>query len=668
MTRSTPNPQKDPANKPARHKPGSESRNPVDSRQTIRGKNVVGSIDARDQAKVTVNQNIHEYTPLSEDEEKRRKQKSELKDLENAIRRKFMDWRRLISTPLSPSGNPYLFMQPFGSADSPRFFGRHEITNELLDQLKNNMTTFLDGTGKTSLLQARVIPALVEEGHLPLLISVSSEPLETSIKKQLLPNIGDMEFLNSMSLTEFVRRVSDQLKEKYLFLLIDQFEDFFDQPEAFRSAFAAEWKLCVSGSAPDVHWIFSIPAGSTYLLNMFKEKLAINPNLITLQPLEREEASEAMLSQASLRDIEIDEPVADAILDELDSLNKSVIDPGQLQLVCYMLAGGNELLVKHWTMQHYADQGRVEGILRGYLDRTIGNLDPLSREPAWQVLATLIDPSEKVVSETELIQKMKRLDVDEKITHNVLKYLEESHLVEYTTAYKLSSDRLRPSIQEWRDKRAALEKAKEEVWRQVRTIGGSALRGLIGGGIGFMLAYWALPYGERVPVTNIVFFLEWYGFLLVMRALVGAVAGFLMILAIDMILASIKGKRNNLRLPAGMLAGAVSFALALVSHTEQRDLSADPFSAMGIAAVEGAIWGLMAGAGTVWILISGQHTWLKFLGVSAICGLLLAISDFFLKGLDVSAPSYTVFISGMVMPLFLIGSAVWGRATTQKDG
>jgi hypothetical protein len=667
MTRSSSNAKKDPVNKPVRRKPSSTSQNPADSRWTIKGKNVVGSIEARDQAKVTFNQNINEYTPLSEEEEKRRKQKSELTDLENAIRRKFMDWGRLISTPLSPSGNPYLFMQPFGFGDSHRFFGRHEITNELLAQLKNSMTTFLDGTGKTSLLQARVIPALVEEGHLPLLISVSSEPLEVSIKKQLLPNIGDMEFLNSMSLTEFVRRVSDQLKDKYLFLLIDQFEDFFDQPEPFRGSFAAEWKLCVSGSAPDVHWLFSIPAGSTYLLNMFKEKLAINPNLITLQPLERQEAGEAMRGQASLRDIEIDEPVADTLLDELDSLNKSIIDPGQLQLVCYMLAGGNELLVKHWTMQHYTDQGRVEGILRGYLDRTIGNLDPLSREPAWQMLATLIDPSEKVVSEAELIQKMKRLDVDEQITRSVLKYLEESHLVEYTTAYKLSSDRLRPSIQEWRDRRAALEKAKEEVWRQARTIGGSALRGLIGGAIGFMLAYWILPYVERAPITD-PYFVEWYVYNLALRALVGGIAGFLMILAIDLILASFKGKRNNLRLPAGMFVGAVSFALALAFHTELRDLSADPFSAMGIAAVEGAIWGLAAGAGTVWILISVRHTWLKFLGVSALCGLVLAISDLFMKGLDVNAPLYTVFIAGMVMPLFLIGSALWGQPTIRKDG
>lgn len=659
MAQSKSKDQKDNVPKRAGRKPRNEAPVAATPSTIIEGENVIGSIDARGKAVVNVNQN---YTPLSEDEEERQKQQSELRDLENAIRRKFSDWKRLVSVPLSANGNPFLFMQPFGFSDGSRFFGRREIVDELLDHLRENVTTFLDGSGKTSLLQALVIPQLLKEGHLPLLVSVSSEPLGTSIKKQLLPNIGEMEFLETMSLTEFIRRVTDHLKNRRLILLVDQFEDLFDQPETFRNAFAAEWRLCVSGSAPDVHWLFSLPTGSTYLLNMFKEKVAINPNLITLQPLEREEARQAMFGQAGLREIQIDPPVADTILDELGNRNKSVIDPAQLQLVCYMLAGGKGSLINHWTMQHYTDQGRVDGILRGYLDHTINDLDPVSREPAWQLLAALIDSSEKVESEAELIQKMKRLDVDEQTTRSVLKYLEESHLVEYTTAYKLSSDSLRPSIQEWRDKRAALEKAKEEVWRQVRSIGGSALRGLLGGAVGFTLAYWNLPYKERVPITN-EFFLPWYSYNLALRALGGALVGFIMILAIDLILASLKRKRNHLRLPAGMLAGAVSFALALLFHTDLHYSGNQQLLARGT--IEGAVWGLAAGAGAVWTLISVRHAWLKFLGTSVLCGLVLTIAELFWRGLNVSAPLYTVFISGLVMPLFLIGSALLGKSNTK---
>jgi hypothetical protein len=665
MASSRSNSQKNTENRPSRRtRPA--SRNASDPPQTVvKGRNAIGWIDARNHATVSVKQ-IYQFTPLSKDKEKRQKQQGELKDLENAIQQKRRDWERLVHAPLRLSGNPYLFMQPFGFGDASRFFGRQEILRELTGRIQDNITTFLDGYGKTSVLQAGVIPQLLANGHLPLLVSASGEPLETSIKKQLLPNIGDMEFVKSMSLTEFVRRVSDQLKGGVLALLIDPFEDFFDQPKTFRDAFEAEWNLCVPGSAPDVHWLFSIPSGSTYLLNMFKDKVSINPNLITLQPLEREQARQAMVGQAALRAIQIDQPVADTILDELSQLNGSVIDPTQLQLVCYMLAGGKDALVQHWTMEHYLAQGRVDGILRGYLDQTIRGLDPVQREPAWQLLAELVDPAEKVANEAELIQTMKRMDVDEQSTRSILKYLEETHLVEYTTAYRLSSDSLRPSIQQWRDQRAALEKAKEEVWRQVRGIGKSALRGTLGGALGFALAYWALPYMERVPVTDAYFF-QWYVYNLALRALIGAVAGFLMILAIDLILATFRGKRTNLRLPAGMLTGAVSFALALTFHVELRYFGDQRLLAMGAAAAEGIVWGSIAGAGTVWVLHAARDVWWKFLAVIALCGLALSLSDLLWKGLLVTAPLYNVFIAGIAMPLFLIGSALLGRQL-QKEG
>ena len=300
MAPSRSNSQKNTENKPSRRtRPA--SRNASDPPQTVvRGRNAIGWIDARNNATVSVKQ-IYQYTPLSKDKERRQKQQGELKDLIHAIQQKRRDWERLVQAPLRLNGNPYLFMQPFGFGDGSRFFGRQDVTRELTGRVQENITTFLDGYGKTSVLQAGVIPQLLANGHLPLLVSASGEPLETSVKKQLLPNIGDMEFIESMSLTEFVRRVSDQLKGGFLVLLIDQYEDFFDQPQTFRDVFEAEWKLCVSGSAPDVHWLFSIPSGSTYLLNMFKEKVSINPNLVTLQPLEREEARQAMLGQAALR-------------------------------------------------------------------------------------------------------------------------------------------------------------------------------------------------------------------------------------------------------------------------------------------------------------------------------------------------------------------------------
>ena len=136
MSQYTPQPKKDPIKKSVQPRPRSIARDPAKSNQTIRAKNAVGQINASGRAKVELNQNVYEYTPLSEDEEKRLKQNSELQGLEHAIQRKFKDWKRLISALLPTSGNPYFFMQPFGFGDGSRFFGRHETINELLGQVK----------------------------------------------------------------------------------------------------------------------------------------------------------------------------------------------------------------------------------------------------------------------------------------------------------------------------------------------------------------------------------------------------------------------------------------------------------------------------------------------------------------------------------------------------
>ena len=663
MTRSTPGEKKNTQEKPKRKPSGTRV-----PRQTIKGQNVVGGINARGNARISINQKI--FTQLSKDEETRRGQESELRELQNAVRQKLADIKRLVNQAPPADGNPFLCMQPFGVRDKGRFFGRDETLRDLLDQLAENHTTFLDGSGRTSLLQAGVLPALFRAGHLPLMVSASPrEPLSTGIKKQFLPNIEALDFLKNMALPEFIRRVTDCLKRPgQLFILVDEFELLFQRSsDPSGGSFKAEWEQCIGGTTPDAHWLFSVPTHLKYLFNIFKDAAAVNPNLVTLHPFEPGAARKVMQQQAALRDIQIDQPVADEILNVLGTYNNTRIDPTQLELVCYMLAGGKGAPVKHWTMEHYAARGRAEGILQGYLDSTINELDPPKRDPAWQLLSTLIEPSQTVTSESELIQKMKAQDVGEETTRHVLGFLESSHLVKYETAYQLSSGSLLPGIQAWRDGRSALEKAREEVWKQIRGIGGSALRGSIGGAAGFALSYWALPYVERVPFfQDVNFFFEWYFSNLALRALAGAAAGFILTLSVDLILASWKGGRKWMRFPAAMLAGGISFALALVLHINFHYMGDRLLSALGIAALEGILWGAAAGAGSIWVMTSQRFTWLKLAAASLACGLVLALTEPLLKGLDVSAPFLIILLSGTVMPLLLLGSALLGRTAGAK--
>ncbi len=632
--------------------------------EAIRARNAVGSVVAREHARVSIRQAV--YTQLSEVEEERRRQQSELRALEGAVKSKLAGLRQAVKTPPPAVANPYLFLQPFRVADARRFFGREELGAELTARLETSPVTFLTGDhgmGKTSLMRAGLAPGLFARGHLPLLVSVSGENIESGIKKELLPNVDDMPFLKRMSLAEFIRRAADCLPPgKRLAILLDDFELLFDQDAAAQASFYNEWKRCFNGAAAEARWLFCVPADKFNLLGLFKEDLQREPNTITVRPLERASARLAVRKPAAGR-IQVDPKVIEAILDAIGGEN---VDPSELQLVCYMLAGGHTQLVTTWTMDYYRSLGEAQGILREYLDRSIQELDPEYQEPAWQLLAVLVDPGEHILTELQLITRMKEnYGVPAELSRKVLAELSESHLIEHARAYRLANDGLRPRIEKWLEERSISERIGRETASQIRSIRNSALRGLIGGGIGFGLAYICLPYNRPTAWDASVGF---YAYNTALRALFGGISGFLLILTLDIILASFNGKQGRLRLPLAGAAGAGTFALLLFVH---RFLgsgagSLDPLP-LASSALEGALWGAVVGAGTAGYLMAQRRRWAILAGAVLAGGIVLALAENFLGGLEIaSLPS--VLLAGMVMPLILIGSAGLGRAPQSVGG
>jgi hypothetical protein len=629
--------------------------------QNLSGNNVVGSILAEGSAQVTINQ--ISYNQLSQVEEERERQKAELEVLQIAIAQKYSSLSRLFDTPAPTIGNPYLFLQPFGFTDSARFFGRENEIMELAQRLTFSATTFLSGntgTGKTSLLKAGLSPALLKQKHLPLVVSVNSEPLEASIKKELLPDIDRMPFLKNISLTEFIRMVASALPyDKMLFVLVDDFEEFFNDkkhPDVERNAFYNEWQRCFNGAALNAHWLFCVPSNLQYLLNFFKREVQPNPNTISVSPLDSPSAQEAILKPAASRGIKVDEQVVTSILDILG--NKD-IDPAALQLVCYMLARDKAAPGHEWTMEYYLAQGGADGILRDYLDRTIEGLEPLEREPAWQVLAVLADPSMRISTEEQLVEKLKLYDVKENIAHRVLIDLESNNLIEHGAAFKLTSDSLLPRIEKWKETRSVRERAREETIEQLRSIRNSALRGLLGGVVGFIAFDQILYDLGSLPDFSYVFYR------IMIDTAIGALAGLLLVFSVDVAVASYIGPRKRLAYLAGALGGALALSLALVIYANLIILGPETFlTILPRAILEGGLWGAAAGTGTAWMLKSEQPYWVTIPAFILISGLTLIAADSILGVLSkrfINETLLSIGMAGAVLPAFILAAAKISR-------
>jgi FtsZ-binding cell division protein ZapB len=133
--------------------------------------------------------------------------------------------------------NPYVGPFSFLAGDENRFFGRSAETSQLLDMIQKKQLTILfgsSGTGKTSLINAKLLPELRRLYFQPIYIRINfstDDPLETTRKcitrelREWEPNIPD--FKPGQTLIEYAACVSvlNGLIKPVIFF--DQFEELF---------------------------------------------------------------------------------------------------------------------------------------------------------------------------------------------------------------------------------------------------------------------------------------------------------------------------------------------------------------------------------------------------------------------------------------------------------
>jgi hypothetical protein len=593
---------------------------------------------------------------------------AELADLDllhRTLSAKLENLKRQIIPSLEKGRNPYRFGQALSFREAYLLAGRKTEVSNILGLLKTNNSVFLTGNGgygKTSLLQAGLIPLLIKQGNFPLLISVTSDPLELTIKRQFLNEVTQTPYLSQVPLSTFMRHVTESIPQmKHVYLLIDELEDFLARDPSETESFKQEWLQSLTNS-PRLHWLFSIHQGFFHLLNFFRPEINPFSELVTLSPLDREAAREAILSPASVSGIKVDDAVSNDILDRLGS---STIAPAQLQTVCYLMAGGNGPIRLQWTLAEYESQGRADGILRQSLERLIGQLKREDREPAWRIMAALAEHGTESATFEELVNHLKPYGIDSENVHRLPKLLEEIHLIDVKDEqYYLASDSLRPRIQQWVHEQRALIQARQEALNQLRQLRNSALRGLFGGAIGFMLFDQLIYTGDPLDLSLFISFL-------IEVVAIGGAAGFLLTLTADLSIAAYHGSQTWLRYLVGMIGGIIAFSAGLLLYVNINYLGNSLQEILPAAALEGALWGVWIGLGTTYALSETRRAWLTVLVTALASGLILLGAEFKLGALvnerwAEAASPLKIFLAGAIVPFCYMAAALFRRPGPEK--
>ena len=333
------------------------------------------------------------------------------------------------------SDSPYKGLLPYSLNESEIFYGRADAKKDLLNCIKRDTLTVLhaeSGAGKSSLLHAGIAAQLIANGHLAIHLRPHTTDPVDFIKRMFLPELAQVPVLAEASLREFLRQVCEVLSSKVnLYLLLDQFEEFFDLlKKAERQPFLESLANCLNDPSLKVHWVLSLRAEALSDLAEL-ESFGITPfkNMYRLNRLSRIEAQETIIEPARRYGIHFERALVDYILDTLTTNNE--VMPTHLQLVCSALT--DDLPEdKTLTLAYYTEhQGGTEGILRDYLKRQLEHLPAGEQALAWKVLRALISADRHRIVRTydELIYELKTSVMSKKRIDTVLGRLVERRLL-----------------------------------------------------------------------------------------------------------------------------------------------------------------------------------------------------------------------------------------------
>lgn len=596
------------------------------------------------------------------------RQQAEMADLvllKHTISLKVENLKKYPVSTLQKGRNPYNFGQALKYRDVELLSGRESALDNLLGLLRTDHTAIITGnggSGRTSLLQAGVMPRLVQQNDLPVMVSVSEGSLETKIKREFLGEVTQTLYLSQVPLSTFLRHVTECIpSSRHVHILVDQFEDFLSREPTEKETFKQEWALCMS-NLPRVHWVFSIHLGYSHLLNYFRPDVNPFENLIVLSPLDRQSARGFITRTASICGFDVEEPVIEDILNRLGS---SSIDPGQLQKVCYILAGGNGPTQMNWTMEAYTKSGHADGILSQSLDQLIGQLKFGDRRTAWRILATLADKRKNATPTEELGALLRAYAIQPEDQERVIGLLEEIHLVDIEDdGYRLSSPGTLSRINQWTTQQTALVQARQEAINQFSQMRNSALRGWLSGAVGFALFDQFMYTGDT---PDLLFFIQ---FITLMIA-IGGISGFLLTLIIDLSVAAYHGSRAWIRYLVGGTGGMFAFLLGLILYSSY-NYSSDPLiRTLPMIAIEGGIWGAAIGLGTTYVLGGIRKAWLITPIIAIACGFtFLAVEQIFSGIVNenwATTPSpLRIFLAGTLMPLCYMVAVLFRRSVPEK--
>src|SRR5271157_647554 len=333
---------------------------------------------------------------------------------------------------------PYRGLEPFGTGDARFFFGRENLTDWLVSDLRREIhapqgvrllaVLGPSGSGKSSVVLAGLIPRLKEgaiEGseRWPIAIVRPGDDPLVALTEQVVPKArairpdpGLSELDEQANLLKHLRgetedapgtlgryvglKLAEQPQDVRLVIVVDQFEEVFtyrpqdEQAKArfekARAAFFANLLLAAAASVGRVAVVLTMRSDFLGACASFTRlNDVLNAHLVQVGPMQEDELREAINRPAYLVGCEVEPALSERLLADVEG------QPGALPLLQFALTEvWKKRDVRRLTLRAYEALGGVEGALEHRANEIFQRFKPEEQEFCRRIFLRLVQPGE----------------------------------------------------------------------------------------------------------------------------------------------------------------------------------------------------------------------------------------------------------------------------------
>jgi WD40 repeat protein len=298
---------------------------------------------------------------------------------------------------------PYVGLNAFDESTAKWFFGRDDAWRRLQQKLSQSSSESyfafvvgVSGSGKSSLVRAKLIPELKQQGYHVYVIKPRTSPLQ-QLKTALIADLNDADAIadieDLIDSGDLIAAVA-QLPNKPVLLVIDQFEEVFtlcrqkSEQSNFLKMLARVADRNPSNLVTDLVVVATMRSDFMGECNDPSLSKIINEHLVWLSAMTEDEFKEAIAKPAQLQGYEFGEGLLEAILADIEA------EPNCLPLLEFALQElwtHRDRQSRKLTFEIYRQNLKgIKGALDLHAERLYGSLSESKQEWTRRILLRLL--------------------------------------------------------------------------------------------------------------------------------------------------------------------------------------------------------------------------------------------------------------------------------------